>query len=356
MLIDECVSTLPISRLIDDLKVSRDALNALLRAAGVTLLFHRPKNIDVWVSAHALVLDKAELKAYQSPFREKEGTTFSDDHNHCKKVKTEIKLFPVEIPEWEEITKTGQILKRSFKKAFVFNPSGSIVETLAAEQFKNSISPLRAFVSTADFFVATATTDLSPEEIAVSERQILIRRNDALDIIEQIEKSEKIKIEKPEQMQKEEWMSQDLYILNKASSELIAGQTITPENKEFVTKNMVTWLKKEFSNTGIDLLRQAALSVLPPELYDMTPEHAVPTDIVEKYPAHASPSLIMINEAAIHFWNLRNDSTQKHYAKKNEVIEYLTNKYQMTKRLATAVFTIIRLPALNITRTNDLAV
>ena len=105
------------------------------------------------------------------------------------------------------------------------------------------------------------------------------------------------------------------------------------------------------------MIHQTALSLLPAEHYKMTPKGTVSPDITKKYPAYASVSLVMINEAAIYFWELRNKNIQKNYAKKNEVLEYRTNEdHKMTRRLASAAFTIIKLPDLNITCPRDLAI
>lgn len=348
-MIDESISALPLQRLIDEFNIPRQVLNEKIKTYRTTLLFHRPMNTTTWVSAQAFIPNSNEIQTITSIFQAKKGTPFSDTHDYCKKVGDDIKFFPIDSPDLEEITATGQVIKRSFKKAFLYSPSQAIEATSSISQFCECISPLRAIVVEADLFIASASRDICPEETTVTENQLFIQRDDALKIINEIFQSCELR--------REEWMSDDLFFLNQASIIFLAGSDITPENKISKLTAIKEWLMGRLSNQGNDLIHQTALSLLPAEHYKMTPKGTVSPDITKKYPAYASVSLVMINEAAIYFWELRNKNIQKNYAKKNEVIEYLTNEdHKMTRRLASAAFTIIKLPDLNITCPRDLAI
>ena len=350
-MIDESILVLPLLQLADEHRISRQVLTERIKAHGITLLFHRPTNTTVWVSARAHITNPPfEIRTVQSILRPKKGgTPFNDSHDHYRKVERDINFFSIDSSEWEEITATGQVTKRSFEEAFLYSRSHTIETTPAYTLFHESISPLRALAVKAELFITSSSKEVRPDEITVTEREVLIQRDDALKLVNETCQ--------PRDFRREEWMSDNLFLLNQASSIFLASNDITAENKVSRLKEIKKWLRGKLSNQGIDLIHQAALSLLPAELYEMTAKGTVSPDITKKYPAHASVSLVMINEAAIHFWNLRNDNFQKNYDKKHEVVKYLTNEdHKMTRRLASAAFTIIKLPDLNITCPRDLAI
>lgn len=144
---------------------------------------------------------------------------------------------------------------------------------------------------------------------------------------------------------KEVWASEKLVDLNEASTFFFSTEknlaTATPANIE---KEIITWLKLRWTDSlGIDVFEQAAKAILPDQLYPKSaPKNIINEDTRRQYNDYASTSLIIINESAKYYWGEMQLSHRKSFEKRDVIKFELTEKYNITVKLANAIATIIR--------------
>jgi len=131
-------------------------------------------------------------------------------------------------------------------------------------------------------------------------------------------------------------MSEKLLELNRASD--LFFSRINHNNRDEILKNIEDWLSKKWNTPKARLIEQAALSVIPDELYRSAPKKTG----IKVTGNHRSSTLTIINETA--------KAVEDNFLKKGgrrdkaQTIESeLINKHGFTKIMATAATTIISL-------------
>lgn len=312
----------------------------------IPLLCRCPRTVAVHVSGSAIVLNDNEPRTAKSLSKQHKGTPFCADHDYHSKVDLDIKFFSISATDWEEIVNYDEIQKFNFNHAFFHESVKDLTQASAHEQLKKNLQPFPAFIIDADFFITSKTEINQMKEITIRKTDIFIRTEDSNRILEIIADTDK----ELKNVERQEWESDNLFELNKASDEFISKANIASqkERKELIYK-IKKHLEKKYNPVGKDVLDQSAFAILPDKHYRKTKSTKMPAgEALTKYPEHASTALILINEAAKHFWQESQKTIQKAPAKRTVMIEALkSSDWGFTAKLAAAAATIISLKSRN---------
>ena len=306
------------------------------------LLCRCPRTVAVHVSGSAIVLNDNEPRTAQSLSKQHKGTPFCADHDYHSKVDLDIKFLSISATDWEKIVNYGELSKCDFN-LYAFHESGKGLAKVSARELLNtSLKPLPALIIDAAFFITSRNSPDKLEEIIIRKTDIFIRKENSNRILETIADTDK----EQKNIERQEWESDDLFELNKASDEFIPEANIASqkERKELIDK-IKKHLEKKYNFKGKDVLEQSAFAILPDEHYREIKSTKMPVgEALTKYPEHASTALILINEAAKYFWQGDQEKTKKPQAKRIIMIKELeSSDWGFTAKLAVAAATIISL-------------
>lgn len=310
----------------------------------IPLLCRCPKTVAVYVSGSAIILNDNEPRTVQSLSKRHKSTPFCADHDYHSKVDLDIKFLSISATDWEEMVNYDELQKRNFNHAFFHESGKGLTQASAHEQLKDNLQPFPALIIEADFFITSKTEINQMKEITIRKTDILIRTQDSNRILQTIADTDK----KQKNIEHHEWESDNLFELNKASDEFISEANIASqkERKELIDK-IKKHLEKKYNSAGKDVIEQSAFAILPDKHYRKIMSTKMPAgEALTKYPEHASTALILINEAAKHFWQATQKTNHKIQDKRIEIIRVLqSSEWGFTAKLATAAATIISLKA-----------
>lgn len=335
-----------VSEFFEEHNISESEFKDRIEKLQIPLLCRYPKTVAVHVSGSAIVLNDNEPRTAKSLSKQHKGTPFCADHDYHSKVDLDIKFLSISATDWEEILNYDEIQKSNFNHAFFHESVKSLTQASAHEQLKKNLQPFPALIIDADFFITSKTEINQMEEITIRKTDILIRTEDSNRILETIADTYK----EQKNIERQEWESDNLFELNKASDEFISEENIASQNerKELIDK-IKKHLEKKYNSVGKDVFEQSAFAILPDKHYRKTKSTKMPIgEALTKYPEHASTALILINEAAKHFWQESQKTIQKAPAKRTVMIEALkSSDWGFTAKLAAAAATIISLKSRN---------
>ena len=327
---------------IEEHNISESEFKDRIEKLQIPLLCRCPKTVAIHVSGSAIVLNYNEPRTAQSLSNQHKGTPFGADHDYHSKVDLDIKFFSISATDWEEIVNYDELKKCNFNHAFYHESIKGLTQASAHEQLKEILQPFPALIIDADFFITSKTEINQMKEITIRTTDILIRTEDSNRILETIADTDK----EQKNIERQEWESDNLFELNKASDEFISEANIDSqkERKELIDK-IKKHLEKKYNFKGKDVLEQSAFAILPDEHYREIKSTKMPVgEALTKYPEHASTALILINEAAKYFWQGGQEKTKKPQAKRIIMIKELeSSDWGFTAKLAVAAATIISL-------------
>ena len=331
---------------LEEHNISESEFKDKIEKLKIPLLYRCPKTVAIHVSGSAIVLNDNEPRTAQSLSKSHKGTPFGSDHDYHSKVDLDIKFLSINAIDWEEIVNYDELKKCNFNHAFYHESVKGLTQASAHSQLKENLKPFPALVIDADFFVTSKTEINQMKEITIRKTDILIRTEDSNSILETLANTDK----EQKTIERQEWESDNLFELNKASDEFISEANITSQNerKELIDK-IKYHLEKKYNSAGKDVFEQSAFAILPDKHYRKTKSTNMPVgEALTKYPEHASTALILINEAAKHFWKESQKTIQKTPTKRTVMIEALkSSDWGFTAKLAAAAATIISLKPRN---------
>ena len=331
-----------VTEFLEEHSISESEFKDRIEKLQPPLLCRCPRTVAVHVSGSAIVLNDNEPRTAQSLSKQHKGTPFCADHDYHSKVDLDIKFISISVTDWEEIVNYDEISKYNFNSSIYYERGKDLTQASAHELLKTSLKPFPALIIDADFFITSKTEINQMKEITIRKTDILIRTEDSNRILETIADTDK----EQKNIERQEWESDDLFELNKASDEFIPEANIASqkERKELIDK-IKKHLEKKYNFKGKDVLEQSAFAILPDKHYHKIKSTKMPTgEALTKYPEHASTALILINEAAKHFWQESQKTIQKAPAKRTVMIEALkSSDWGFTAKLAAAAATIISL-------------
>jgi hypothetical protein len=326
---------------LEEHSISESEFKDRIKKLQIPLLCRCPKTVTVYVSGSAIALNDNELRTAQSLSKLHKGTPFGEDHDYYSKLDLDIKFLSISVTDWEEIVDYDELSKYNFNLSVFYESGKDLTQTSAHELLKTSLKPLPALIIDAAFFITSKSSLNKPEEITIREADILIRTEDSNRILETIAELDK-------NIEYLEWISDKLFELNRTSEKFIHKISITSEDerKELIEK-IKKHLQEKCGYEGNDLLEQAAFAILPNGHYHAKVSKKILGDeIISQYPEHVSTTLMLINEAAKHFWQATQKTIQKVPAKRTDMIKDLkSSDWGFTARLASAAATIISLKA-----------
>lgn len=327
---------------LEEHNISESEFKDRIEKLQIPLLCRCPRTVAVHVSGSAIILNDNEPRTAKSLSKQHKGTPFCADHDYHSKVDLDIKFLSISATDWEKIVNYGELSKCDFN-LYAFHESGKGLAKVSARELLNtSLKPLPALTIDAAFFITSRNSPDKLEEIIIREADVIMRAEDSKRILEtntEINKDSK----KSEQHY---WESNKLFELNRTAEKFIPEINITSEDER---KDLIEMIKKHLKEKcnykGKDLLEQAAFAILPNEHYRKIKSTKMPADkALSQYPEHASTALILINEAAKHFWNASQETTQKVQTKRTVMKKELeSSDWGFTARLAGAAATIINL-------------
>lgn len=327
-------------------KISDSEFKDRIEKLKIPLLCRCPRTVAVHVSGSAIVLNDNEPRTAKSLLKQHQGTLFCADHDSHSKVDLDITFLSISATDWEEIVNYDEIQKFTFNNAFFHESVKGLTQASAHEQLKKNLQPFPALIIDADFFITSKTEINQIEKITIRKAEIFIRTEDSNRILETIAGTDK----EQKSIERQEWESDNLFELNKASDEFISEANIASQKERIeLIEKIKKHLEKKYNSTGKDLFEQSAFAILPDKQYRKTKSTKMPVgEALTKYPEHASTALILINEAAKHFWQESQKTIQKAPAKRTVMIEALkSSDWGFTAKLAAAAATIISLKPRN---------
>ena len=338
--------TISAAEFIEEHNISESEFKDRIEKLQIPLLCRCPRTVAVHVSGSAIVLNDNEPRTAKSLSKQHKGTPFCADHDYHSKVDLDIKFLSISATDWEEIVNYDETQKFNFNHAFFHESVKGLTQASAHEQLKKNLQPFPALIIDADFFITTKTEINQMKEITIRKTDILIRTEDSNRILETIADTDK----EQKNIERQEWESDNLVELNKASDEFIPEANIASqeERKELIDK-IKKHLEKKYNSVGKDVFEQSAFAILPDKHYHKIKSTKMPIgEALTKYPEHASTALILINEAAKHFWQESQKTIQKAPTKRTVMIEALkSSDWGFTAKLAAAAATIISLKSRN---------
>ena len=331
-----------VTEFLEEHSISESEFKDRIEKLQPPLLCRCPRTVAVHVSGSAIVLNDNEPRTAQSLSKQHKGTPFCADHDYHSKVDLDIKFISISVTDWEEIVNYDEISKYNFNSSIYYESGKDLTQASAHELLKTSLKPFPALIIDADFFITSKTEINQMKEITIRKTDILIRTEDSNKILDTIADTDK----EQKNIERQEWESDDLFELNKASDEFIPEANIASqkERKELIDK-IKKHLEKKYNFKGKDVLEQSAFAILPDEHYREIKSTKMPVgEALTKYPEHASTALILINEAAKYFWQGDQEKTKKPQAKRIIMIKELeSSDWGFTAKLAVAAATIISL-------------
>lgn len=331
---------------LEEHNISESEFKDRIEKLQIPLLCRCPRTVAVHVSGSAIALNDNEPRTAKSLSKQHKGTPFCADHDYHSIVNLDIKFLSISATDWEEIVNYDKIQKFNFNHAFFHESVKGLTQASAHEQLKKNLQPFPALIIDADFFITSKTEINQMEEITIRKTDIVIRTEDSNRILGTIADTDK----EQKNIERQEWESDKLFELNKTSDEFISKANIASqkERKELIDK-IKKHLEKKYNSVGKDVFEQSAFAILPDKHYRKTKSKKMPTgEALTKYPEHASTALILINEAAKHFWQESQKTIQKAPTKRTVMIEALkSSDWGFTAKLAAAAATIISLKPKN---------
>ncbi len=327
---------------LEEHSISKSEFKDRIEKLQIPLLYRCPKTVVVYVSGSAIILNDNEPRTAQSLSKQHKGTPFCADHDHHSKVDLDIKFLSISATDWEEIVNYGELSKYNFNLSAFHEREKGLAQASAHELLKTSLKPLPALIIDAAFFITSKSSLNKLEGIIIRETDIVMRTEDSKRILET--NTESKKDSKP--VERHDWESNKLFELNITSEKFIPESNISSEDER---KKLIAKIKKHLRDKcryeGNDLLEQAAFAILPNEHYHAkVSKKTLSDEVIRQYPGHASTTLILINEAAKHFWQATQKTDHKIQDKRIEMIRVLQSlEWGFTARLATAAATIISL-------------
>ena len=331
-----------VTEFLEEHSISESEFKDRIEKLQISLLCRRPRNVAVHVSGSAIVAGSDELQTAQSLFKRHRGTPFSEEHDYHAIVDLDIKFLSISATDWEEIANYGELSKYNFNLTAFHERGKGLAQASAHELLKTSLKPLPTLIIDAAFFITSKSSLNKLEGITIREADIVMRTEDSKRILEA--NTESNNDSKP--VERHDWESNKLFELNIASKKFIPESNISSEDER---KQLIEKIKKHLRDKcryeGNDLLEQAAFAILPNEHYHAkVSKKTLSDEVIRQYPEHASTTLILINEAAKHFWQATQKTDHKIQDKRIEMIRILQSlEWGFTARLATAAATIISL-------------
>lgn len=327
-----------VAEFLEEHSISESEFKDRIEKLQTPLLCRCPKTVAVHVSGSAIAPNDNELRTVQSLSKQHKGTPFFADHDYHSKVDLDIKFLSISATDWEEIVNYGEMSKYIFDLSIFHESEKTLTQASARELLKASLQPLPALIIDAAFFITSKSSPNKLEGITIREADIVMRTEDSKRILETNTESKPV--------ERHDWVSNKLFELNRTSEKFIPETNISSEDER---KKLIAKIKKHLQENcgyeGNDLLEQAAFAILPNEHYHAKVSKKILSDeITRQYPEHASTTLILINEAAKHFWNASQETIQKVKTKRTVMKKELeSSDWGFTARLAGAAATIINL-------------
>tara|TARA_R100000750_G_scaffold38033_3_gene24499 strand:- start:2185 stop:3213 length:1029 start_codon:yes stop_codon:yes gene_type:complete len=324
---------IPITEIRKEYKLSESELKENLIQLEIDLLVRRPGNCDIYTSGSAIILNSNEPKTIKDHYKKRKGTPFSDDHDSCNKLSENVLFLTISLADWLDAIKFGKTLVNKFQSIYLQKTEGTLTKKSAQQLFRNAHSPLTPIFIVSGVFLSSRAGEPSLIDLPLTENDIFIT-SDAYSSL-------KIKLTGDTNSEanstiKDYWMSEKLLELNRASD--LFFSRINHNNRDEILKNIEDWLSKKWNTPKARLIEQAALSVIPDELYRSAPKKTG----IKVTGNHRSSTLTIINETA--------KAVEDNFLKKGgrrdkaQTIESeLINKHGFTKIMATAATTIISL-------------
>lgn len=335
-----------VTEFLEEHSISESEFKDRIEKLQIPLLCRCPRTVAVHVSGSVIILNDNEPKTAQSLSKQHKGTPFCADHDYHSKVDLDIKFLSISVTDWEEIANYGELSKYNFNLSAFHERGKGLAQASAHELLKTSLKPLPALIIDSAFFITSRNSPDKLEEIIIRKTDILIRKENSNRILETIADTDK----EQKNIERQEWESDNLFELNKASDEFIPEANIASqeERKELIDK-IKKHLEKKYNSAGKDVFEQSAFAILPDKHYHKIKSTKMPIgEALTKYPEHASTALILINEAAKHFWQESQKTVQKAPTKRTVMIEALkSSDWGFTAKLAAAAATIISLKSRN---------
>lgn len=324
---------IPITEIRKEYKLSEPELKENLIQLEIDLLVRRPGNCDIYSSGSAIILNSNEPKTIKDYYKKRKGTPFSDEHDSCSKLSENALFLTISLTDWLDAIKFGKTLVNKFQSIYLQTAEGTLTKKSAQQLFRNAHSPLTPIFIDSGVFLSSRAGQPSLTDLTLTESDIHIT-SDAYSLLQAKLTGETNR--EANSTIKEYWMSEKLFNLNRASD--LFFSKINHDNRDEILKNVEDWLSEKWDTPKARLIEQAALSVIPDELYRSAPTKTR-NNITSN---HRSSALTIINETA--------KAVEDNFLKKGgrrdkaQTIESeLINKHRFTKIMATAAATIISL-------------
>ena len=328
---------IPITEIRKEYKLSESELKENLIQLEIDLLVRRPGNCDIYSSGSAIILNSNEPKTIKDHYNKRKETPFSDEHDSCSKLSENVLFLTISLTDWLDAIKFGKTLVNKFQSIYLQTAEGALTKKSTQQLFRNAHSPLTPLFINSGVFLSSRAGQPSLTDLSLTERDIHITY-DAYSLLKTKltgETNSEANSE-PNSTIKQYWMSEKLFDLNRASD--LFFSRINHGNRDEILKNIEDWLSEKWNTPKARLIEQAALSVIPDELYRSAPTKTS-NNITSN---HRSSALTIINETA--------KAVEDNFLKKGgrrdkaQTIESeLINKHRFTKIMATAAATIISL-------------
>ncbi len=324
---------IPITDIRRKYKLSGSELKEKLIEQKLDLLVRRPENVDIYASGSAITPGSNEPKTIKDYYKKNKGTPFSDEHDFYNKLSENVIFLTISVAEWFELNNFGKVLVNKFQSIYFQPTEGTLTKKTAQQIIRNIQSPLASLVIDSGIFLSSRSGPLSAMDILLAESDIYISRHNAEKLLK--ERSTESPKSNTNQIKKEYWMSEKLLDLNTASK-LFISELDQDVSRDKLLSTIEDWLRTRWGTSGARLIEQAALAIIPDELYwaaPKKPDSKMSGD-------HRSSALIIINETAKSIED-KFSETGKKRDKATTIQKELIDNHSFTKNLAIAATSII---------------
>lgn len=331
---NDCQVT-PISDIRLAYELSGSDLKEKLTELKIDLLIYRPANVDIYASASVITLNSNEPKTLKDYHKKHKGTPFCDEHDLYTKLSEKISFITISVTEWSEMISFGKVLVNKARSIYLQAANELLTKITAQQIIRNTPSPTVSFVIDSGIFFSSRSGPLSAIDIPLDINDIYIKSTDAEKLLK-ANLADELKSSK-NTITKEYWMSEKLLDLNFAS-ELFISRIDQDTNRDKILSTIENWLRARWDTTNKRLVEQAALAIIPDELYESAPKKLGNSMSV----AYRSSALTIINETA----KAAEDKFLKAGGKRDKattIQNELITKHKFTTNLAIAAATIISL-------------
>ena len=325
------------TQVISELGITADSLTDLASKLKSTFLIEVPDNTEVYLKG-------TTLKRIQTTFAEAARSSSDFDYDAPIKVDPTIGFLCLDASDCEAIVQRGALRKKQFECVALFNSETGTTCLYPTDYAKQFLPNQERVIYITGSFQTFQRGDVSIEKSIIIRFENILISTQALRAIRQ-----ELKNKEPDygKFQKGGWTSPKLAQLNEASTLFFSQNHNSRSELSIETKEEIkVWFRAHWgAETGVDLIEQAINAILPARFYPKAPpKETISTPLRSEYNDYASTTLILINEAAKHFWQATQEKNHKTQDKRIEIIRVLqSSEWGFTARLATAAATIISL-------------